>query len=82
MIGKISKYIKTDPKIHSGMPVIAGTRVTVAEIIDYLETEKNVEDVIKTLKKAGVLVTRKEVYAALDFAKYRTSDETKTSKTS
>ena len=75
MPNQISKYIKQDPKIHSGMPVISGTRVTVAEIIDYLETDKNVGDVIRVLKKAGVLVTTEEVYAALEFAKFKTSDE-------
>lgn len=72
---RFAKYIEKNPKIHSGMPIIAGTRVTVAEIIDYLETDKNVSDIIKTLKKADVLVTEEEIFAALDFAKYSTLNE-------
>lgn len=75
MTKKIARYIKIDQKIHSGMPVIAGTRVTVAEIIDYLQDDKTVTDVIKALKKAGVVVTRDEVVAALDYAKFSTLNE-------
>lgn len=81
MTKKIARYIKIDPKIHSGMPVIAGTRVTVAEIIDYLQDDKTVTDVIKTLKKAGVLVTRDEVVAALDYAKFSTLNEAQKTET-
>ncbi len=75
MPNRLSKYIEQNPSIQGGMPVILGTRVTVAEIIDYLETDKNVSNVIRTLKKAGVLVSEEEVFAALEFAKYKSSDE-------
>lgn len=82
MSSKVLKYIKQDPRIQGGMPVIVGTRVTVAEIIDYLETDKNIQNVINALKKAGVLVTQEEVFAALEFAKYKSSDEALTRKIS
>ncbi len=80
MTDNIKKLIKKDPKIKNGMPVIAGTRVTVAEIIEYFEEHKFIEDVIRDLKKAGVIVTHEEVLAALEFAKIKSSDETATSK--
>ncbi len=80
MTKELSKFIKQDPHIQGGMPVISGTRVTVAEIVDYLETERNIRSVITVLRKAGVLVTEEEVSAALAFAKYRSSFDEKDSK--
>lgn len=82
-VDKIKKFIKQDPHIKGGMPVIAGTRVAVAEIIHFLEDDKTIGRVIKELKKEGVIVTREEVFAALEFAKhktYNTLDETKNPK--
>ena len=75
MSDKIAKHIKYDSSIQGGMPVISGTRVTVAEILSYLENEQTVNSVIKNLKQAGVIVTAEEVFAALEFAKYRSSYE-------
>lgn len=82
MSNRLSKYIKQDSRIQGGMPTIVGTRVTVAEIIDYLETDKNIQNIIRALKKAGVLITKEEVFAALEFAKYKSSDEGLTKKIS
>lgn len=82
MLDKVKKYIKNDPEIQGGLPVIFGTRVTVAEIISCLENEKTINSVIKNLKQAGVIVTTEEVLAALEFAKYKTSHETSTNKSS
>lgn len=78
----LRKIIVQNPKIHSGMPIIAGTRVTVAEIIDFIEEDHTITDTVKVLKKAGVLVTPEEVKAALEFAKYRVIDETYSKKAS
>lgn len=73
------KYIKEDPNIKGGMPVILGTRVAVAEIINFLQNDKTVDSVIKALKGEGVIITKDEVFAALEFAKHRSSDETRSS---
>lgn len=73
MTDQVKKHIKNDPEIKGGMPVIAGTRVTVSEIISFLENEKTVDSVIRNLKQAGVIVTREEVFAALEYAKYSSS---------
>lgn len=80
-VDKIKKFIKQDPHIKGGMPVIAGTRVAVAEIIHFLEDEKTISRIINELKKEGVIVTKEEVFAALEFAKQKTLNETKTPKT-
>ncbi|EKD90930.1 MAG: hypothetical protein ACD_30C00056G0007 [uncultured bacterium] len=80
MPDRIKKFIEQDPQIKNGMPIITGTRVTVAEIIDYLEEEKFIDKVIKDLKMAGVIIGREEILAALEFAKLRASDEAPTSK--
>lgn len=81
MPSKIKKFISEDPDIQGGMPVISGTRVTVAEIIDYLKTDHTVSQLIKTLRKAGVIVTRDEVSAALDYAAFKSSYEASSQKT-
>lgn len=75
MPAKIRRYIKNDPNIKDGAPVIAGTRVTVAEIISFLENEQTINSVILSLKKSGVIVTAEEVVAALEFAKYKSLNE-------
>ena len=79
---RISKYIKIDPEIKGGTPVISGTRVSVAEIIDLLKEKNFVDAVIDNLKQEGVIVTNEEVFAALEYAKYSSLDEAKTSKRS
>ena len=76
MSSNVRKYIVSVPNINGGLATIAGTRVTVAEIIDYLENETAVKSVIKDLNTAGVIVTRDEVLAALEFAKHKSLDET------
>ena len=42
MPSEVTKYIVSVPNINGGMATIAGTRVTVAEIIDHIETELRV----------------------------------------
>lgn len=75
MPNEVTKYIVSVPSINGGMATIAGTRVTVAEIIDHLETEPTVNNVIDNLKEAGVIVTKDEVLAALEYAKHKSLDE-------
>ncbi len=82
MQDQLKKYIVIDPNIKGGTPTISGTRVTVAEIIDLLKEQRFVNAVINNLKSEGVLVTNQEVFAALEYAKYSTLDEAKSSKKS
>lgn len=82
MPNNLKKYITVDPEIKGGRPVIAGTRVSVAEIIDLLKGPDFVDAVIDNLKHEGVIVTGEEVFAALEYAKYSSLDEAKASKKS
>lgn len=82
MPDNLKRYITIDPDIKGGTPVISGTRVSVAEIIDLLKEQRFISAVIKNLKGEGVLVTDKEVFAALEYAKYSSLDEAKTKKRS
>lgn len=43
----MSKYIVSDPKILSGMPVIKGTRVPVSRIISLLKEGYDLEEIQK-----------------------------------
>lgn len=80
MPDKLRKYIIIDPKIKGGAPVISGTRVAVAEILDLFKERSFVDAVIDNLKKEGVIVTNDEVFAALEYAKFSSLDEAKTHK--
>lgn len=82
MPSRLRKYITIDPEIKGGTPVISGTRVSVAEIIDLLKGPNFVDAVISNLKQEGVIVTDEEVFAALEYAKYSSLDEAKTHKRS
>ena len=82
MPNNLKRYITIDPEIKGGTPVISGTRVSVAEIIDLLKGPSFVDAVIDNLKNEGVIVTNEEVFAALEYAKYSSLDETRTSKKS
>lgn len=75
-VDKIKKFIKQDPHIKGGMPVIAGTRVAVVEILDFVQRDKVIDRIVKELAREGVIVLKEEVLAALDFAKYKTEYET------
>ena len=80
MSDKIKKYITQDPEIKGGIPIINGTRVSVAEILDLLEGHNFVNAVIKNLRTEGVIVTEEEVSAALEYAKYSALNEALTKK--
>ena len=60
----IKKWITCDREILSGKPIIKGTRISVALILQCMASGMTVEDILKeypTLKKVSV-------YAALAFA--------------
>lgn len=58
------KWIVCDPEILSGKPIVKGTRISVAVILQAIASGMTIEGVLKgypTLKKEGVL-------SALEFA--------------
>ena len=70
MPDKFKEYIKIDPNIKGGTPVIKGTRVSVAEILSLFEEENFIQAVINNLKEEDVSVTKEAVFTALEYAKY------------
>ncbi|MBI2017681.1 DUF433 domain-containing protein [Candidatus Daviesbacteria bacterium] len=59
-----SKII-SDPKILSGKPIIAGTRITVELIMNFLGAGMSVNDILKEYKE----LKKSEILAAIDYAK-------------
>ncbi len=57
--------IISDPKILAGKPVIAGTRISVELIMNFLGAGMSVNDIIKEYKE----LKKSEVLAAIDYAK-------------
>jgi len=52
------KYITTNPKIHSGKPVISGTRITVELVIEKLAAGETIDQIIEShphIKKESIL---------------------------
>ena len=60
----MSKII-SDPKILSGKPVIAGTRISVEIIMNFLGAGMSIEDILKEYKE----LKKSEILAAIDYAK-------------
>jgi len=59
-----TKLIHSDPSVMMGKPVIAGTRITVALILEKLAAGETVEQILE----AHPRLTRKAVLAALAYA--------------
>ena len=57
-------FIKSDPAIMMGKPVISGTRITVELILEKLADGESVEDILQSYPH----LTKKAIYAALDYA--------------
>ena len=57
-------FIKSDPKIMMGKPVIAGTRITVELILEKLSSGESIKQVLKEHPQ----LDKKAIFAALDFA--------------
>lgn len=58
------QVVITDPEIQGGVPVFAGTRVPLKNLIDYLEAGDNLD----TFLDAFPSVTREQAIAALELA--------------
>lgn len=63
----IESVVKVDPKIMSGAPCFAGTRVPIQHLIDYLEGGDSIEDFLDGFPT----VSREQVIAFLEEAKDR-----------
>ena len=57
--------IISDPKILAGKPVIAGTRISVELIMNFLSSGMNIDDILKEYKE----LKRSEVLLAIDYAR-------------
>ena len=60
----IEKFIRCDPAIIMGKPVIAGTRITVELILEKLAAGETIEQILK----AHPRLTEEAIWAALAFA--------------
>ncbi len=58
------KTIISDPKILSGKPVIAGTRISVELIMNFLATGMSTDEILKEYSE----LKKSEVLAAIDYA--------------
>jgi len=56
--------IISDPKILGGKPVIAGTRISVELIMNFLAAGMNIDDILAEYKE----LTKTEVLAAISYA--------------
>jgi uncharacterized protein (DUF433 family) len=61
---ELAKHISVDPKVCFGRPVIRGTRIWVALIVDNLAEGVSEEDLLHTYPQ----LTRDDIRAALSFA--------------
>ncbi len=61
----VKAKIVSDPKILGGKPVIAGTRITVELIMNFLVTGMSIEEIIGEYSE----LNRKEVQAAIEYAR-------------
>lgn len=60
----------TDPEIQGGVPVFAGTRVPVRNLIDYLEAGDSLDKFLDAFPS----VTREQAVAALELAREMLDD--------
>ncbi len=61
---EISKHISIDPRVCFGKPVIRGTRIWVALVVNYLAKGDTVESLLSEYPQ----ITREDVHACLAYA--------------
>ena len=59
-----NKLIVSDPDIMMGKPTVAGTRITVEQILEKLASGETIEQILK----AHPRLTEEAIYAAIGFA--------------
>jgi uncharacterized protein (DUF433 family) len=64
-LDRLTGIVHSDPEIMGGVPVFAGTRVPLQNLIDYLEGGESVEDFID----AFPTVKREQVFAVIEAGK-------------
>lgn len=64
-IGK--KYININPEIRSWKPCVSGTRITVSDVLSYLESGMSMEEIIEDFPS----LNKEKIIATLSFAAYR-----------
>ncbi len=67
----IAPRISVDPQVHSGRPVIEGTRVTVSVVVGAVAAGESIEGVAREYG-----ITPEDVRAALSYAAKLLEDET------
>jgi uncharacterized protein (DUF433 family) len=60
----MSERITTNPDVCNGRPVVAGTRIAVQTVLEFLAAGDSVEDVLEEYPGLG----RADVQACLDYA--------------
>ncbi len=68
----MNSRISISPEVCHGKPVIKGTRVLVSNILGALASGETIEEVLEDYPN----ITKKDVYAALDFGRELSSFET------
>ena len=64
MMVKLTEHIIADPEILGGKPVIKGTRISVAFILQLMASGMTVEDILKGYP----YLTKEGVLAAIEYA--------------
>jgi len=66
-MSEILSYITIDPDIRSGKPCIKGTRITVGDILQWLASGMDIQDILNDFQ----LLKEEHIRAALAFAANR-----------
>jgi len=68
---EINEWIVSNPEILGGKPIIKGTRISVAIILQCLASGMNIEEILN----AYPTLTREGVISAIQFATYQMEGE-------
>jgi uncharacterized protein (DUF433 family) len=60
----MKNFITIDPDICNGKPIIAGTRISVQTIMEFLGAGDSIEEILEEYP----LLSREDIYACLQFA--------------
>ncbi len=64
MDAELSKWISIDPEVRGGKPCIAGTRIAVQDILEYLAGGMSEREILEDFPS----LRREHIHAALAFA--------------
>jgi uncharacterized protein (DUF433 family) len=60
----MKNFITIDPDICNGKPIIAGTRISVQTIMEFLGAGDSIEEILEEYPS----ISREDIYACLQFA--------------